>query len=253
MAGFIITNIKFKKKIIYHKQVSPTPASVYCEKQGGKLEIIKAADGSESGTCVFSDGSKCDEWAFYRSECKIGKSIGTSTVASTADTSGWKTYHDEKYGISFKYPDDLKITENYSADTGELKIDLVSTNRQTKSSVGITPKISISSVCLVPENVPKKYWEDGDFQNPPIALPIFKLLSKFLKTYEINTRKLYVFNQDCYECYDFGNTRDVQNDYDGYSTYSCEAGLNKNGNKTIRCLTIIAERQKIDSPELEEL
>lgn len=48
------------------------PASVYCREQGGKSQIITAADGSQSGDCVFSDGSKCDEWAFFRHECQKG-------------------------------------------------------------------------------------------------------------------------------------------------------------------------------------
>jgi uncharacterized protein len=47
----------------------PNPASVYCEQQGNQLEIRTAADGSQSGICVFPDGSTCDEWAYYRGEC----------------------------------------------------------------------------------------------------------------------------------------------------------------------------------------
>jgi len=47
----------------------PNPASVYCEQNGYKLEIQTASDGSQSGVCVFPDGSTCDEWAYYRGEC----------------------------------------------------------------------------------------------------------------------------------------------------------------------------------------
>ena len=47
----------------------PNPASVYCEQNGNKLEIQTASDGSQSGVCVFSDGSTCDEWAYFRGEC----------------------------------------------------------------------------------------------------------------------------------------------------------------------------------------
>ena len=51
-------------------QVSmPNPASVYCEQKGNKLEIHTATDGSQSGICVFPDGSTCDEWVYYRGEC----------------------------------------------------------------------------------------------------------------------------------------------------------------------------------------
>jgi putative hemolysin len=45
------------------------PASVYCEQNGNKLEILTAVDGSQSGICVFPDGSTCDEWAYFRGEC----------------------------------------------------------------------------------------------------------------------------------------------------------------------------------------
>jgi putative hemolysin len=37
----------------------PNPASVYCKEQGNKHEIHTAADGSQSGICVFPDGSTC--------------------------------------------------------------------------------------------------------------------------------------------------------------------------------------------------
>jgi putative hemolysin len=36
----------------------PNPASVYCQEQG-----------NQQGFCVFSDGTECDEWAFFRGEC----------------------------------------------------------------------------------------------------------------------------------------------------------------------------------------
>jgi len=50
-------------------QNMPNPASVYCEQQGNRLEIRTAEDGSQSGVCIFPDGSTCDEWAYFRGEC----------------------------------------------------------------------------------------------------------------------------------------------------------------------------------------
>jgi putative hemolysin len=50
----------------------PNPASVYCEEQGGTLEIRTGADGGQVGICVFADGSECDEWALFRGECAPG-------------------------------------------------------------------------------------------------------------------------------------------------------------------------------------
>ena len=48
------------------------PASVNCEKKGGTLEIVTAADGGQSGVCSLSDGTKCEERAFFRGECGTG-------------------------------------------------------------------------------------------------------------------------------------------------------------------------------------
>jgi putative hemolysin len=47
----------------------PNPASAYCVEQGYTSEIRTAADGSQSGVCIFPDGSECDEWAYFRGEC----------------------------------------------------------------------------------------------------------------------------------------------------------------------------------------
>jgi putative hemolysin len=51
------------------------PASVYCEQQGGRLELRQDASGGVAGICIFPDGSECDEWAYYRGECKPGDSL----------------------------------------------------------------------------------------------------------------------------------------------------------------------------------
>lgn len=50
------------------------PASVYCEEQGGRLEIRSEARG-EAGYCMFPDGSECKEWAFFRGECLAMSSV----------------------------------------------------------------------------------------------------------------------------------------------------------------------------------
>jgi len=60
----------------------PNPASVYCEQNSYIHEIRTADDGSQSGVCVFPDGSACDEWAYFRGEC------GPAIVKATANASG---------------------------------------------------------------------------------------------------------------------------------------------------------------------
>lgn len=66
----------------------PNPASAFCTENGNKSEIRNAADGSQSGACVFADGSSCDEWAYYRGECGPGVESDPSiaiTVEATKD------------------------------------------------------------------------------------------------------------------------------------------------------------------------
>jgi len=48
------------------------PASVNCEKKGGKLEM-RTEPAGQFGVCVFPDGSRCEEWRFFRDECKPGE------------------------------------------------------------------------------------------------------------------------------------------------------------------------------------
>jgi len=70
----------------------PNPASVYCEENGNKLEIRTAADGSQSGECIFPDGSSCDEWAYFRGEC--GPTVQQSPTPSEADDATQKAGDD---------------------------------------------------------------------------------------------------------------------------------------------------------------
>jgi putative hemolysin len=87
----------------------PNPALVYCEQQGYTNEIRTASDGSQSGVCIFPDGSECEEWAYYRGECKPSSS-SSSTGTSDDDSQGWKIYRDEALGYSFHYPAEAVIS-----------------------------------------------------------------------------------------------------------------------------------------------
>lgn len=48
------------------------PASVYCLNNNGTLEIRTNLDGSQTGYCIFLDGSECEEWLYYRNNCTFG-------------------------------------------------------------------------------------------------------------------------------------------------------------------------------------
>ena len=73
------------------KQISPTPeanmpnpASVHCEQNGGQVELRQDATGGVIGVCVFPDGSECDEWAYFRGECKPKDLLLTPPVPGIA-------------------------------------------------------------------------------------------------------------------------------------------------------------------------
>jgi len=57
------------------------PASVYCEEQGGRLEIRTDDSGGQAGYCIFADGSECEEWAFFRGECAPASASSLSMEA----------------------------------------------------------------------------------------------------------------------------------------------------------------------------
>lgn len=79
----------------------PNPASLYCEQNGNTLEIRTADDGSQSGVCVFPDGSTCDEWAYFRGECGLAAQKSPTpamTVEATIEASGGGTGGDGSGG-----------------------------------------------------------------------------------------------------------------------------------------------------------
>ncbi|HEQ1856710.1 DUF333 domain-containing protein [Providencia rettgeri] len=45
------------------------PASVYCAKLGGKLDIVNTNDG-QVGYCTLPSGEKIEEWSLYRRDHK---------------------------------------------------------------------------------------------------------------------------------------------------------------------------------------
>jgi putative hemolysin len=111
------------------------PASVHCQQQGHTSEIRTADDGSQSGVCIFTDGSECDEWAYYRGEClpasqsslpsnpviEVAKPTPAPAVFPTAlpidpgDYQGWWTYTQPVYGFSIMLPEDW-IAEESTGD-----------------------------------------------------------------------------------------------------------------------------------------
>lgn len=62
------------------------PASQYCVDQGGKLEIVKEANG-EVGYCHLANGEKVEEWALFRqSQAQCVAEEATKLVGQTGLT-----------------------------------------------------------------------------------------------------------------------------------------------------------------------
>ena len=69
----------------------PNPAAVYCTQNGYKYEIQTASDGSQSGICIFPDGSTCDDWAYFKGECDLAPQenpIPVTTIEASTEASG---------------------------------------------------------------------------------------------------------------------------------------------------------------------
>ena len=110
------------------------PASVYCEENGGILEMRSDTEGNVSGICLFADGSECDEWAFFRGECSPGgadvQAAATQTESASvsptafptlipidaAEYETWWTYTHPDYGFSLLLPEDWVVEEVTTGD-----------------------------------------------------------------------------------------------------------------------------------------
>jgi putative hemolysin len=115
----------------------PNPASSYCEQQGNKLEIRTAADGSQSGVCIFPNGSECEEWAYFRGECKPTPPV-TETSTVNSNSSGSVVIPQKismpagviidprnspvkmTKGLMFLNPDDLSLGELLAPNAGDM-------------------------------------------------------------------------------------------------------------------------------------
>ena len=79
------------------------PASVYCEEQGGTLEIRTADDGSQAGYCTLTDKTVCEEWAFYRKECPKKEEINATPVKNETVEVEPSPAQNEKFLVYFPW------------------------------------------------------------------------------------------------------------------------------------------------------
>jgi putative hemolysin len=103
----------------YRGECSPTsqgssmhnPASAYCESQGYTVEIRTAEDGSQTGYCLFPDGSECDEWSYFRGEC-LPSSDEIPPDSPASDPQHWEMYTNQVLGYTFQYPHGAQVSTN---------------------------------------------------------------------------------------------------------------------------------------------
>lgn len=48
------------------------PAAAFCEQNTGQHVIQANAQGAQTGYCVFTDRSYCEDWKYFNGECKPG-------------------------------------------------------------------------------------------------------------------------------------------------------------------------------------
>jgi putative hemolysin len=99
----------------------PNPASAFCVGRGYRVDIRTTAGGSQSGYCIFPDGSECEEWAYFRGECSPSilvvspaaqRALPTAMPIDPADyQQGWWTYKHPVYGFSIMLPEDWVVEE----------------------------------------------------------------------------------------------------------------------------------------------
>ena len=65
---FVVSACKDKKNEVELRN----PASVFCGENGGKTSM-RIENYGDVGYCLFPDGTQCEEWAFFRGECRPGE------------------------------------------------------------------------------------------------------------------------------------------------------------------------------------
>ncbi|MBW2967872.1 DUF333 domain-containing protein [Candidatus Woesearchaeota archaeon] len=61
-----------KQESIKERTGVANPATLYCMNTTGAAWSVKDSSAGEYGICTFSDGSWCEEWAYYNGYCAPG-------------------------------------------------------------------------------------------------------------------------------------------------------------------------------------
>jgi putative hemolysin len=88
---------------------------------GGQLEIVDQEAGGQIGVCHFPGGSQCEEWSYFRGECKPGQATAIPPMTPEANMPNPASAYCEQVG------GELKIEKT---DAGEIGICVFSDGSQ---------------------------------------------------------------------------------------------------------------------------
>jgi len=174
------------------------PASVYCGKHGGRLEMKKSPQG-EYGVCHFKDGSECEEWKFFRGQCHKGEHFSASPTANAAKGEYLKGYLKKNNGEWFLVDQKGKSTLlGFKASSGPEQDLLFFLNKNCENKkCAATMQGDYKSNFFVPQNISLK--------NYPNLLTYFqeareKIKEKYPHAASIQLERVEILK--CLNCYD---------------------------------------------------
>ena len=71
------------------------PAAEYCVAQGGTVNIVKDAEGNESGMCKLADGTEVDEWEYFRANNSENETWSTTEEPTTEESTNAEAWTGE--------------------------------------------------------------------------------------------------------------------------------------------------------------
>jgi putative hemolysin len=73
---YMLSKEEAQKEKAVQKTELANPASMHCmNESGNSWQTREDASGGQYGVCIFSDGSWCEEWAYYRGQCERGTNM----------------------------------------------------------------------------------------------------------------------------------------------------------------------------------
>jgi hypothetical protein len=139
------------------------PASVKCNDDGWKLSIVKDSSWSESWICTFNDGTSCEEWAYFRWECKKKVTVEVTENIPWANCKQ-KNQNDWKTPIPWKYNCTLEVcTKVYAPVCAEVQVQCI------KAPCNLV-KQTFSNKCEIWWNKNAKFLYEWECKTEPIVI-----------------------------------------------------------------------------------